>query len=441
MNKQWKTGLKILSRLNGAGYKAYFVGGCVRDMLMKKQPCDIDITTNAKPEEVRALFERTFDTGIKHGTITVIIDKIPFEVTTFRKETDYENHRRPKEVNFVSDIYEDLARRDFTVNAIAYHPNEGIIDPFCGEKDIENKVLRCVGNAEERFEEDALRMMRLVRFACKTNFSIEEKTFEAVCEKAELLHFISAERIYAELVKSLCSEYPKRLILAYETGLLKHFLPELSECFETEQNTKYHLYDVGMHILKTVCYAPMYKEARLAALFHDIGKPISKTTDINGQDHFKGHEGKSAELANDILTRLKADNKTKKAVCTVILNHRWERKIPTKALVKEKILAVSKENFPLLLDLMEADTKAHNREFTKDREEAVAKMREIYEGILKNNEPLSIKDLKLDGKDVQQMGYSGSEIGEVLEKALEFVLDNPELNIKEILTERLKKEE
>lgn len=434
-----KAALEILNLLNGAGYKAYFVGGCVRDMLMGNKPCDIDITTNAKPEEVRALFERTFDTGIKHGTVTVVVEKIPFEVTTFRKESDYEGHRRPKEVSFVSDICEDLARRDFTVNAIAYHPDEGIIDPFGGEKDIKSKVLRCVGNASERFEEDALRMLRLVRFACKTNFSIEEKTFEAVCKKAELLRFISAERIYAELIKALCSDYPERLIVAYETGLMKYFLPELSECFETEQNTKYHLYNVGVHILKTVCNTPSYKEARLSALFHDIGKPLMKTTDINGQDHFKGHEQKSAELANGILTRLKADNRTKKAVCTVILNHRWEKKIPTKVLVKEKILEVSKQNFPLLLDLMEADTKAHNTEFTKEREQAVKKMREIYAGIIQNNEPLSIKDLKIDGKDVQNMGYTGAEIGTVLEKALKIVVENPEFNTKEILTERLKK--
>lgn len=430
--------VSVLKRLNDAGYKAYFVGGCVRDMLMDKTPDDIDITTNAKPDEVRALFERTHDTGLKHGTITVVVDKTPFEVTTFRTETDYEKHRRPKEVKFVSDIKEDLARRDFTINAIAYHPDEGIVDPFCGKDDIRNKVLRCVGSPDARFEEDALRMLRLVRFACKTNFEVDKATFDAVVKKAELLRFISVERIFTELTKAVCSAHPERLILAYETGLMKYFMPELSKCFETEQNTKYHLYDVGVHILKTVCAAPCYKEARLSALLHDVGKPERKTTDKKGADHFYGHEAKSAEIAHEILNRLKADNHTKKAVCIVISNHRWDSGVPNKKNVKKKILAVGKDNFPLLMDLMDADTYAHNPEFTKDRIKAMAEIRDIYEEIIKNNEPLCIKDLAIDGKAVQEMGYSGEKIGEILEKALEIVLENPELNTKEILTERLK---
>lgn len=428
----------ILKKLNDAGFKAYFVGGCVRDMLMGKEPSDIDITTSATPDEVRSLFERTADTGLKHGTVTVIIDKMPFEVTTFRKEAEYENHRRPKEVRFVTDIKEDLSRRDFTVNAMAYHPDEGIIDPFGGEKDIRNKILRCVGNAEERFEEDALRMLRLVRFACKTNFSVEAKTFDAVVKKAELLKFISAERIYAELTKAILSDYPERFYLAYETGLVKYFIPELATCFETEQNTKYHLYNVGEHILKTVCATPAKKETRLAALLHDVGKPIKKITDNDGTDHFYGHEAESAELARNILTRLKTDNKTKKCVCDVILHHRWE-KIPTKETVKEKIIAVGKDNFLTLLELMEADTSAHNPEFTQARIDAMKEIRRIYTEITENNEPLCIKDLKIDGKDVLNMGYSGKETGEVLKKALDIVISNPNLNQKEILTERLKK--
>jgi len=311
------------------------------------------------------------------------------------------------------------------------------VDPFGGRQDIENKILRCVGNAEDRFEEDALRMLRLVRFACKTDFDVEQKTLEAVRKKAELLKFISVERIYTELTKAICSDYPERFVLAHETGLMKYFLPELSRCFETEQNTKYHLYDVGTHILKTVCQIPPYKEARLSALLHDIGKPQRKTTDKKGADHFYGHEKKSSEMAHDILNRLKAENSTKKAVCTVILNHRWDKGEVTKKAVKDKILAVGKKNFPLLLDLMDADTFAHNPEFTVLRREAMIRVREIYEEIIKNGEPLCIKDLKINGKDVQDMGYSGEKIGEVLEKALLIVLENPELNDKKILTERL----
>ncbi|MBR4030147.1 MAG: CCA tRNA nucleotidyltransferase, partial [Clostridia bacterium] len=240
-----KAGEKILSTLNKAGYSAYFVGGYVRDKMMGNTPSDIDIATAALPHEVKRLFDHTIDTGLKHGTVTVILDDIPFEVTTYRVENDYENHRKPKSVKFVSDIEKDLSRRDFTINAMAYHFEDGLIDPFGRQNDIKNKIIRCMGNPLKRFEEDALRMLRCIRFACQTDFQIEEKTLCAIKEKAHLLKVISKERIFAEFVKSLTSKHPEHLKVCHETGLFEYFLPEMSICFKTPQNTIYHLYNVG----------------------------------------------------------------------------------------------------------------------------------------------------------------------------------------------------
>lgn len=436
--KTLKVGENILSTLNKAGYSAYFVGGYVRDKMMGNTPSDIDIATAALPDEVKRLFDHTIDTGLKHGTVTVILDDIPFEVTTYRVEDSYENHRKPKSVRFVNDIEKDLSRRDFTINAMAYHFKDGLIDPFGGKNDIKNKIIRCVGSPLKRFEEDALRMLRCVRFACQTNFEIEEKTLCAIKEKAHLLEFISKERIFTELVKSLTAKYPEHLKVCYETGLFEYFLPEIKACFETPQNTIYHLYNVGEHILKAVCKTPRDKVVRLSALFHDIGKPLCRTTDEFGSDHFKGHEQKSAELANEILKRLKCDNKTIESVCKIISCHRWT-KTPSMQSVKEKIIDVGKENFQNLLYLMEADTGAHNLDAVKSRVQAMLEVREIYEEILEKNHPLDFNDLNISGDDLIKMGYSGKEIGEKLNMALCMVLENPNLNSKEILTERFKK--
>ncbi len=433
-----KVGEKILKKLNDAGYSAYFVGGCVRDKMMGKVPSDIDITTAALPDEVKRLFPHTVDTGLKHGTVTVIEENIPFEVTTYRVEAEYENHRKPKSVEFVDDIIKDLSRRDFTINAMAYNQSEGLVDPFGGTEDIEKKIIRCVGNPLDRFEEDALRMLRGVRFACQMGFEIEENTLSAIKEKAHLLKFISVERIFTELKKALCGKFPGKLSLCMDTGLFYYFIPELSLCFKTPQNTPYHLYNVGEHILKTVENVSNNEVARLSALFHDIGKPLARTTDQNGIDHFYGHEQKSAEITDSVLKRLKCDNKTRESVCRIIANHRWTKEVGMKS-VKEKILDVKKENFDDLLYLMEADTFAHNLDAVKGRIQAMKEIRSIYEMIKEENHPLDISDLKIDGKSLMDMGYAGKEIGEKLDEALKLVIENPEKNTEEFLTERFLK--
>ena len=434
----WQKAERIIEILKSSGEKAYFVGGAVRDMLKGEPFSDIDITTSATPEKIKSLFDKTVDTGIQHGTVTVIYEGDAFEVTTFRKEGDYEGHRKPESVLFVSCVREDLSRRDFTINAMAYNSDEGLIDYFGGKEDLKKGIIRCVGEPQKRFEEDALRMLRAVRFACKTGFEIEDETKEGIIKKAELIKFVSCERIYAELLKAICSPHPEKIRLLYETGLLKFIMPELSLCFETEQNTKFHLFDVGTHILKAVSLSQSDKIVRLSALLHDIAKPLCKTTDERGTDHFKGHEKKSSELAEAILTRLKADNKTINAVKSIILNHRLEKEVD-KLYTKQKLIAVGKENFLALLSLMEADTKAHNMEYMSKRLSEVQKMRTLYKEILDNNEPTSIKELCLNGKDVENLGYKGKEVGEILDKALKEVLKNPENNKRDYLIERFKK--
>ena len=434
----FKAGERILNKLNDAGYSAYFVGGCVRDKMMGKTPSDIDITTAALPDEVKRLFPHTIDTGLKHGTVTVVEEDIPFEITTYRIESNYENHRAPKYVEFVDDIIKDLSRRDFTINAMAYNKKAGLVDPFGGKKDIEGKIIRCVGEPLDRFEEDALRMLRAVRFACQTGFEIEERTLSAIKEKAHLIKFISEERIFAELKKALCGTFPGKLSLCADTGLFDYFLPEFSLCFKMPQNTPYHLYNVGEHILKAVENVSNNEVARLSALFHDIGKPFVRTTDEKGIDHFYGHEQKSAEIADEVLKRLKCDNKTREAVCRIIYHHRWTKEVSMKT-VKEKILDVKKENFQNLLYLMEADTYAHNLDFVENRVEAMKEIRRIYEIIKEEDHPLDISDLKINGNTLMNMGYSGKEVGKKLGEALKIVIENPEKNTEEFLIERFLK--
>ena len=243
---------EIILKLNKEGFEAYIVGGCVRDILMDRIPSDWDITTSAKPEEVKRIFPRTYDTGIVHGTVTVVMNKSHFEITTYRIEGIYEDYRRPKEVSFTNNLEEDLSRRDFTMNAIVYHPQEGFIDPMGGIIDIENKIIRCVGDPSKRFEEDALRMLRGIRFSSQLNFNIEEETYNAIKDNAALISYISAERIKEELDKMLMGDFTDKLVLLYETGILKYILPELHKCFKTEQNHPHHVDNVGIHTLKSV---------------------------------------------------------------------------------------------------------------------------------------------------------------------------------------------
>ena len=285
---------QIIETLEQHGYEGYAVGGCVRDSILGRIPNDWDITTSATPQQVKKLFPRTVDTGIQHGTVTVLMGKEGYEVTTYRVDGEYEDARHPKEVTFTANLEEDLRRRDFTINAMAYNDSEGLVDVFGGRADIEQKVIRCVGNAEERFGEDALRIMRAVRFSAQLGFTVDPDTAEAAKKLAGTLSKISAERIQTELVKLLVSPHPDYLRYAWEYGITAVVLPEFDRTMETPQNNPHHCYNVGEHTLEALRNIEADKTLRLAALFHDFGKPQTHTTDADGIDHFHGH-AKSSE--------------------------------------------------------------------------------------------------------------------------------------------------
>ena len=294
----------IIKTLSAHGYEAYVVGGCVRDSILGKEPADWDITTSALPEQVKALFPRTIDTGLKHGTVTIMMDKVGYEVTTYRIDGTYEDHRRPNEVTFTSDLKEDLMRRDFTINAMAYNEEQGLVDLFGGIQDLTDRIIRCVGNPAERFDEDALRMLRAVRFAGQLNFKIEENTKAAIEAQHTFLKDVSAERIQTELMKLLVSGHPEMIRAAYETGLTSVFLPEFDRMMETPQNNPHHIYSVGdhtVHAVETIAPNPVL---RLTMLLHDIAKPKTRTTDENGIDHFYNHNAVGADLAKAALTMI-----------------------------------------------------------------------------------------------------------------------------------------
>ena len=295
---------KILHILEENGYEAYVVGGCVRDSILGRNPNDWDITTSASPQQVKELFQRTVDTGLQHGTVTVLMDKEGYEVTTYRVDGDYEDGRHPKQVMFTSSLEEDLKRRDFTINAMAYHPERGLVDLFHGMEDMEHKIVRCVGDPMERFHEDALRILRAVRFSAQLGFTIEEKTKAGIQALAPNLKCVSAERIQTELVKLLVSPHPDYLRVAYETGITREFLPEFDACMETEQNTPHHCYTVGEHILHGLLLVRPDKVLRLTMLLHDIAKPVMRKTDENGRDHFKMHAPEGEKMAKSIHRRL-----------------------------------------------------------------------------------------------------------------------------------------
>ena len=301
---------KIIGVLQEAGFEAYAVGGCIRDSLLGRTPNDWDITTSAKPMEVKALFSHTIDTGIQHGTVTILLDREGFEVTTYRIDGEYEDGRHPKEVSFTGSLEEDLKRRDFTINALAYNETAGLIDIFEGQKDLKDGIIRCVGNAEERFTEDALRMLRAIRFSAQLGYRIEENTLAAIHKLAGNLEKISAERIQTELLKLMVSPHPDYLRTAYECGVTKVFFPEFDLAMETPQNHPHHCYNVGEHILHSLIEVPADKVLRLTMLLHDIAKPQCLTVDEKGITHFHGHEEMGAEMSRVILRRLRMDNDT-----------------------------------------------------------------------------------------------------------------------------------
>ena len=432
---------EILRTLGEAGYEAYVVGGCVRDSILGRKPGDWDITTSAQPEEVKALFHRTVDTGIQHGTVTVMMGKEGFEVTTYRVDGEYHDGRHPDAVTFTRSLEEDLKRRDFTINAMAYHPDHGLVDLFGGMDDIEKKMIRCVGDPVERFTEDALRMLRAVRFSAQLGFAIDDSTRQAITALAPNLKYVSAERIQAELVKLLTSPHPDYFRVAYETGITREFLPEFDACMETEQNTPHHCYTVGEHILHSLCYVRADKVLRITMLLHDIGKPAVRKTDENGRDHFKTHGNAGEKMAGQILRRLKFDNDTIRKVTRLV---KWHDDRPEGTLksVRRAVNRIGEDLFPLYLEVQQADMLAQSLYRRSEKQARLDSVRDAYRQIIEEKQCVSLKTLAVTGRDLIENGYRpGREIGEKLEKLLNLVLEDPEKNQKEILLEIIRKDQ
>lgn len=432
---------EILKLLNNNEYEAYIVGGCVRDKILGLCPHDYDICTSAKPSEVMEIFKnfRVIETGLQHGTVTIMINHQPYEITTFRIDGKYSDNRRPDNVDFTLNLEDDLSRRDFTVNAMAYHPEMGLIDPFHGIFDIQNKIIRCVGTPACRFQEDALRILRAMRFSIQLEFKIDELTFDAMLENKSLISDVSKERINAELLKMLeanksISEHFYRC-----KEIISEFIPEFNSCFDFKQNNPFHIYDVYHHILHAVdSYSGNDMKIKLSLLFHDIGKPACYSEDENG-GHFYKHGIISSDKANEILKRLRFDNDTINSVTELILYHDAVIKDNHKT-IKRWLNKIGEEQFKRLLEIRTADILAQS---DLDRETRLEKQHRLFgllEEILSEEQCFTIKDLDVNGSDLINAGYKeGRQLGAVLQRLLDCVIANEAENNKKALL-RLAKE-
>lgn len=427
----------IIDTFYRSNFEAFMVGGCVRDILLGNLPKDYDITTSAKPEITISLFDKTIPTGLKHGTVTVLISNEPYEVTTYRTEGNYIDNRRPSSVDFVTDIKEDLSRRDFTINALAYNEKVGLIDYFNGTDDIKNKIIRCVGNADKRFKEDALRMLRAVRFSCQLNFDIEENTYNAIKNNYKLIKNISSERIRDELCKILISENPsKGLEILRDTKLLEIILPEINALYNFSPKCTNHNRNVFAHTLKVIDNTENDLLLRLSALFHDVGKLNTLTPLNNGTFYgFPGHCLEGSIMVKKILSRLRFDNNTIKVISKLIEHHLVLNAtvMPTKYEVKMLLNEVGVDNINLLFSLQRADINSldNPRVFL----EKVRYTENLVNEIINKNEPLTIKDLNISGGDlISNLNLKpGKILGDVLNHLLNIILENPDLNSKESL--------
>lgn len=422
----------VLGRLEENGFSAYAVGGAVRDYILGSPASDWDVTTSALPEQTEKVFSecKVVRTGIKHGTITVVTLGTPVEITTFRKESGYTDNRHPDKVEFVNDLAEDLKRRDFTVNSLAYNEKCGLIDLYGGLSDLENGIIRTVGDPYERFSEDALRILRAVRFSSKLGFSIEEKTYAAAKVLKERLKNVSAERILSEFIKTLCGKNVKAALLNYHE-IITEIIPEMKPCVGFEQHSKWHLYDVYEHIVRSVEAIPPLPELRLAMFFHDIAKPDCFFT-RDGEGHFYGHAEVSAEKTDKILRRLKASTALREEVVFLVKNHDI-RLSESEIKIKKTLNKTGKDRFFRLLDVKKADNAAQGTLPAKVEREQTEKIRFIAEKIIEKGEVYDIKQLKISGDDLIAIGFSGKEIGEETEKLLNACMENRLGNDKEKL--------
>lgn len=426
-----------INLLQSAGFEAYAVGGCVRDSLLGKTPNDWDITTSAKPEDMKSVFVNfhCIDTGIKHGTVTVVIDGEPLEITTFRLDGEYEDNRHPKSVTFTSDLGADLGRRDFTVNAMVYSKKTGTVDLFGGQNDLKNKIIRCVGDPDRRFNEDALRILRALRFASALDFEIEEKTAQSLLKNRALLGNISEERIAKELLKLVCGKGAKRILTDFAPVLFE-ILPELQPMYKNSHDNPHHCYDIYEHTLIAVESIDPEPTLRFAMLLHDCGKPAVKKFDENGVAHFYGHQRISAEISAQILARLKVSNKFRDEILFLVSNHdRWELYENTEKMPRY-LSKFGLDGVLNLLKVMRADVLAQSPEY-RYRLDQIADAEEIAKNLAAQKPCLSLSELQINGRTLMDIGIpQGRKLGAVLAQLLDEVIDGVTKNTQEALTTR-----
>lgn len=428
---------RIIHTLQSNGHKAYVVGGCVRDSIIGRPIHDWDICTSATPEEMIEILqdERVIETGLQHGTVTIVMNGEPYEVTTFRIDGVYSDNRRPDNVTFTNNLIEDLRRRDFTINAMAYNYEEGLIDPFDGLKDIEWKKIRCVGSAKDRFNEDALRILRAIRFAAQLGFAMMPETDWEIHQQYKKLENISIERINGEFCKiAASSEFCVQMVLYQD--VLASFIPELKYMFDFSQDNPYHDYNVFVHTIHAIeeCDSDDLT-VRLAVFFHDFGKPHCYQDGEDGVRHFKGHGKVSAEITDDIMKRLRFDNETRNNVVELVYYHDATFEVGKKY-VKRWLNKIGEEQFTRLLEVRKADIKGQKKELDQSRIDKVDNIKKILDEVLQEEECFSLKDLAVNGKDLISIGYkSGKELGNALNELLQLVIDGECPNEKKKLLE------
>ena len=416
---------KVLNRLHELGYEACVVGGCVRDSLLSREPEDWDITTSATPQQVREAFQRTIDTGAEHGTVTVRMDGESLEVTTYRVDGKYADHRHPDEVRFTSSLEEDLKRRDFTINAMAYNDRDGLIDLFHGRQDLERGIIRCVGDARARFTEDALRIFRAVRFCAKLGFTLDPATKEAAQRLAPSLKYVSAERIRMELDKLLISPHPEMIRLAWECGITRNVLPEFDAMMDAVQNNAHHRITVGEHTIRTMCACESDRILRLTMLLHDSGKPVCQTLDERGVFHYHGHAAPGAQIAGRVMERLKYDKAAQRVVVHLIRCHSLYPEL-TEEGVRRAVVLLGEDQFERFLKVKRADISGQNPEVQAQKFRYMDEVERLYRGILERGDCLSLRALRVTGDDLIQAGIpKGKEIGRILNTLLDEVLTDP----------------
>lgn len=428
----------VIDKLSKAGFESYIVGGAVRDALRGEKPHDYDICTQAEPNQIKSVFsnEKTVDTGIMHGTVTVLVQNTPFEITTFRSESGYSDSRHPDKVMFVKSLNKDLARRDFTINAMAYSEDKGVIDLFGGKDDIKNGILRTVGNPDDRFKEDALRIMRGLRMASELGFTFDVETKNSIFKNANLLLNISSERILSELMRLLCGRYVGRVLREF-VDVLGVVLPEILPMKNLDQRNQHHMYDVLEHSIRVVENVPADYILRFSALYHDTGKPEQMTIDENGVGHFYGHPKYSAIHADERCNQLRMSNKYKDEIVFLVEKHDITLAAEPHV-IRKKILKYGEQSFRNLLKIKKADCigKGKHQEYIS----FLQKIEKVLNDVLNENPPMSVKDLNINGYDLIELGFKGKQIGDILKKLLDYIIKYPDKNTKAHLTKLAKEE-